>query len=114
MNEDKNLNNENDNNNNDDKNQKIEIVVGDTTDLNFSEVGDYMGDLRPRDIKGSKKNIIIPTNKKSITKAENIEAKESTQNPEENKTETKDEENIDNNNENNNSNNDKDTNNDNK
>lgn len=57
---------------NEDLNNKdnIEIVVGDTSDLSFSEVGDFMNDLKPRDVKGSKKNIIIPTNKKNVNKNE--------------------------------------------
>ena len=50
----------------DNENKNMEVVVGDTSELSFSEVGDYIGALRPKDVKGSKKNIIIPTNKKNV------------------------------------------------
>ena len=63
-------------NNNED--EKIEVVVGDTSDLAFSEVGDYMGDLKPKDVKGSKKNIIIPTNKKNVTEPSDSDESNST------------------------------------
>ena len=60
------MNNKKNNENNNDND--VQVVIGDSSKLKFSEVGDYMGDLKPRDIKGSKKNIIIPTNKKNPNK----------------------------------------------
>ena len=46
---------------NDKKNENdIEVVVGDESILNISEVGDMMNDLRPKDSVTNKKNIIIP------------------------------------------------------
>ena len=38
----------------------IEVVVGDESVLNISEVGDMMNNLRPKDSVTNKKNIIIP------------------------------------------------------
>ena len=64
-----------------DNKKNIEIVVGDTSDLSFSEVNEFMNELKPRDIKGSKKNIIIPTDKKNVNKNENDENKDEKQNP---------------------------------
>ena len=64
-----------------DNKKNIEIVVGDTSDLSFSEVNEFMNELKPRDIKGSKKNIIIPTDKKNVNKNENDENKTEEQNP---------------------------------
>lgn len=52
-----------DNINNNEKNKNIEVVIGDSSNLSFSNVNDFMGDLKPQNTKGSKKNIIIPTNK---------------------------------------------------
>ena len=44
----------------DDKNDiDIEIVMGDDSELNFSDVNDSIKTLRPKD-KGQKKDIIIP------------------------------------------------------
>ena len=73
-----NLENNNENNNSENNttnnnesglpNNKIEVIIGDSSELKFSEVGDYMGDLKPQVMKGSKKNIIIPTGIKSINK----------------------------------------------
>ena len=52
---------------NDKKNENdIEVVVGDESILNISEVGDMMNDLRPKDSVTNKKNIIIPKDR-SIT-----------------------------------------------
>ena len=45
------------------------------------EVNEFMNELKPRDIKGSKKNIIIPTDKKNVNKNENDENKDEKQNP---------------------------------
>ena len=65
-----------DNNNNENNNiNNIEVVIGDSSNLSFSEVGDFMGDLKPQNVKGLRKNIIIPTNK--------IVDKDSSQNNEE-------------------------------
>ncbi len=46
--------------------QEIEIVMGDDTsfDLEISDVGDCMNDLRPKDREKSKKGIVIPKTKK--------------------------------------------------
>lgn len=83
---------ENENKNNDEK-QNIEVVVGDSSNLSFSEVGDFMGDLRPQNIKGSRKNIIIPTNK--IVDKENPENSSSDEKEKTNKEDAKNKEEID-------------------
>ena len=62
---------------------KIEVVIGDSSDLKFSEVGDYMGDLKPHVMKGSIKNIIIPTSKKKSNK-DSDEKEEVTKTPSQN------------------------------
>lgn len=49
-------NNENDN--------KIEVVIGDGSALNISEVNDCMNSLRPKGSEKNKKQVIIPTSKK--------------------------------------------------
>lgn len=49
----------NDNNEND---LDIEIIMGDDSELNFSDVSDSIKTLRPKD-KVQKKNIIIPKTK---------------------------------------------------
>ena len=51
-----------------DKNEKnndvdIEVVMGDNTNLNFSEVADCVTTLRPKDKEILKKKVIIPKNK---------------------------------------------------
>lgn len=51
-------------------NKKIEVIIGDTSELNISEVGDCMNNLRPKDAEKNKKHVIIPTIKK---KKNNIE-----------------------------------------
>ena len=45
-------------------NEEIEVVIGDDSILNISEVGDCMNDLRPKDSVKNRKNFIIPTTKK--------------------------------------------------
>lgn len=45
-------------------NEEIEVVIGDDSILNISEVGDCMNDLRPKDSVNNRKKIIIPTAKK--------------------------------------------------
>lgn len=45
------------------ENKDFEIVMGDDTELNISEVGDIMNNLKPN-TSDKKKNIIIPVSKK--------------------------------------------------
>ena len=45
-------------------NNEIEVVIGDDSILDISEVGDCMNDLRPKDSVKNRKNYIIPTVKK--------------------------------------------------
>lgn len=45
-------------------NNDIEIVMGDDSELNISDVGDCMNDLRPKDMDKKKKSIVIPKTKK--------------------------------------------------
>lgn len=45
------------------ENNDFEIVMGDDTELNISEVGDIMNNLKPN-TSSKKKNIIIPVSKK--------------------------------------------------
>ena len=42
----------------------IEIVIGDNSTLEISDVGDCMNDLRPKDLENKKKGIVIPKAKK--------------------------------------------------
>lgn len=42
------------------ENQEIEIVFGDDSELDISDVGDCMNDLRPKDREKKKKEIVIP------------------------------------------------------
>ena len=44
--------------------QDIEVVIGDDSILNISEVGDCMNDLRPKSSDKKSKQVIIPKNKK--------------------------------------------------
>ena len=48
----------NDTINNEDDKKDIEVVIGDTSDLNFSEVENFVEELKPKSQK--KSNIIIP------------------------------------------------------
>ena len=45
------------------ENKDFEIVMGDDKELNISEVGDIMNNLKPN-TSAKKKNIIIPVSKK--------------------------------------------------
>lgn len=44
--------------------EDIEVVIGDDSVLNISEVGDCMNQLRPKDQAKKRKNFIIPIAKK--------------------------------------------------
>lgn len=44
--------------------EEIEVVIGDDSVLNISEVNDCMNPLRPKDSVNNRKNFIIPTAKK--------------------------------------------------
>ncbi len=46
------------------KNNEIEIVIGDNSDLEISDVGDCMNDLRPKNNEKKKNGIVIPKTKK--------------------------------------------------
>ena len=48
--------------------EDIEVVIGDDSVLNISEVGDCMKQLRPKDQAKKRKNFIIPIAKKKIKK----------------------------------------------
>ena len=61
----KGINNMDDNKN---KEKDIEVIIGDNTDLTFSEVEDLIEELKPKVEK--KSNIIIPKAKKQTTKKE--------------------------------------------
>ncbi len=50
--------------------EDIEVVIGDDSILNISEVGDMMNDLRPQDSVKKRKNFIIPIAKKKKDKKE--------------------------------------------
>lgn len=53
--------------NNEENSDDFEIVIGDDSNLNISEVNDYTDGLKPNTEK--KKNVIIPTERKKITKS---------------------------------------------
>ena len=57
---------------NSEDNKDLEIVMGDDSDLNISEVGDMINDLKPNTNK-EKKSIIIPI---SMNKSQNSDGKE--------------------------------------
>lgn len=42
----------------------IEIVIGDDSGLEISDVGDCMNNVRPKDLENKKKGIVIPKAKK--------------------------------------------------
>lgn len=44
--------------------QEIEIILGDDSELNISDVGDCMNDLRPKNNEKKKKKLFIPHLKK--------------------------------------------------
>ena len=48
--------------------EDIEVVIGDDSVLNISEVGDCMNDLRPKSSEQKSKNVIIPKAKKKKEK----------------------------------------------
>jgi hypothetical protein len=48
--------------------EEIEVVIGDDSILNISEVGDCMNDLRPKDSVKKRRNFIIPIAKKKKDK----------------------------------------------
>ena len=48
--------------------EEIEVVIGDDSILNISEVGDCMNDLRPKDSVKKRRNFIIPIAKKKKNK----------------------------------------------
>ena len=50
------------------ENDEIEIVIGDDSNLNISEVNDYTEGLKPNTEK--KKNVIIPTERQKVTKSD--------------------------------------------
>ena len=49
----------------DSENKELEIIMGDDSELNISEVGDIMNNLKPNTSE-KKKNIIIPIIKKKV------------------------------------------------
>ncbi len=59
--------------------EEIEVVIGDESVLNISEVNDCMNPLRPKDSVNNRKNFIIPTakKKKDNTKKDSSKKKES-------------------------------------
>lgn len=52
------------------KEEDIEIVIGDDSNLDISDVGDYTNELKPKTNK-QKKNFVIPIAKKKKDKNEN-------------------------------------------
>lgn len=48
------------------KEHDIEIVIGDGSSLEISDVNDCMNSLRPNDLGKKKKTVIIPTEKKNV------------------------------------------------
>jgi len=51
------------------ENADIEIVMGDNSDLNISDVSDCLNTLRPKDkINNKKKNVVIPKTKSEKNK----------------------------------------------
>lgn len=56
----------------DSENRELQIVMGDDTELNISEVGDIMNNLKPHTSE-KKKNIIIPLAMKKSDDKENTE-----------------------------------------
>jgi len=63
--------------------EEIEVVFGDNSVLNISEVGDCMNDLRPKDSVTNRKKVIIPVAKKKredVEKKKEAEKKDNTEN----------------------------------
>lgn len=48
--------------------EDIEVVVGDDSTLNISEVNDCVNSLRPQDLSKEKKKVIVPVEKKKSNK----------------------------------------------
>lgn len=61
------MNNKEDNIN---KENEIEVVIGDNSELSFSEVEDFVEGLKPKTNKAKKSKIIIPVAKKKNDKKE--------------------------------------------
>ena len=62
------------NNNENKQNEDIEVVIGDESLLNISQVGHYVGDLKPKTSDKKSKQVIIPKNKKtSESDASNVD-----------------------------------------
>ena len=59
---------------------EIEVIIGDDSMLNISEVGDCMNDLRPKDSVKNRKNFIIPLAKKKKEDKKEDEDDENTNN----------------------------------
>ena len=79
---------------NSEENKDLEIVMGDDSDLEISEVGDIINDLKPNTSK-EKKSIIIPI---SMNKSQNSdEKKESTDKEDSSESDSDDSENTENN-----------------
>lgn len=51
-----------------DNEEEIEVVIGDDSVLNISEVNDCMNPLRPKDSVNNRKKFIIPSAKKKTEK----------------------------------------------
>lgn len=47
---------------------ELQVVIGENADLNFSEVSDFVGALKPKVNKNKNSKIIIPTSKKKEQK----------------------------------------------
>ncbi len=58
-------------NNENKKVEDIEVVIGDDSVLNISEVGDCMNELRPKASDKKNKQVIIPKTKKKEDNEEN-------------------------------------------
>jgi hypothetical protein len=54
-----------------DNEEEIEVVIGDDSVLNISEVNDCMNQLRPKDSVNNRKKFIIPSVKKKQNKEKN-------------------------------------------
>lgn len=79
---------------NSEENKDLEIVMGDDSDLEISEVGDIINDLKPNTSK-EKKSIIIPI---SMNKSQNSdEKKESTDKEDSSESDSDDSESTENN-----------------
>ena len=49
---------------NNEKDDDLEIIIGDNTNLEISEAKDCVNSLRPKDKKNMKNNVIVPKSKK--------------------------------------------------